>query len=269
MTLKEATEILLAGGVENPAYDAKELFMYVGKMSRGELLFEDAKCKSEDLRAAVMRRAKREPLQYIIGEVGFYRELYKVSPSCLIPRSDTEILVDFAVRNIPEGERFLDLCTGSGCIAISTLKNTKNTTAHAVDISEAALEIARENAEKNGVTEKITFECADAREAQEGESFFAVLSNPPYVTESEYSALAPELYFEPRLALVGDDEGLEFYKSITNIYKNRLLPNGFIAYEIGSSQGDPLRKIAEENGMTCEIIKDFSGLDRVAVLKNR
>ena len=269
MTLKEVAVRLGRCGIENPAYEARELFMYVGKMSREELISGDAECESPELCEAVMRREKREPLQYIIGEVGFYRETYKVSDGCLIPRSDTEILVDYAVRNIPSGKSFLDLCTGSGCVALSTLKNTHGTTAYAVDISRGALKIAKENATKNGVEDRLTLIEADAREPIFDEPFFAVLSNPPYVTEKEYESLEPELYFEPRIALVGNDEGLEFYKTITNIYKDKISPEGFIAYEIGASQADALRKIAKLCDMTIEIIKDFSENDRVAILKNR
>ena len=229
MKLKEAVSLLRENGVDSPAHDAAELFMRIGKMSRADLTPE-AECGCEELREAVLRRAKREPLQYIIGEVGFYRELYAVGEGCLIPRPDTEILVDFAVSHIPRGERFLDLCTGSGCVAISTLKNTRDTSALAVDISEAALAAAKLNAEKNGVSDRIDFSLADAREPIGEGEFFAVLSNPPYVTEAEYSSLAPELYFEPKLALVGGDGGLEFYKIITNIYKNRINPFGFILF---------------------------------------
>ena len=103
---------------------------------------------SPALKDAIERRAKREPVQYILGKVGFYREEYEVSPDCLIPRQDTEILVDTAVRLLPRGARFIDLCTGSGCVAISTLCNTSSTEATAVDVSGAALEIAKRNAEK-------------------------------------------------------------------------------------------------------------------------
>ena len=154
MKLREAIEILKCAGVENPRYDARELFIRIGKMKAAELLSPDAECDSCELESAIERRRKREPLQYIIGEVDFYRESYKVTPDCLIPRQDTEILVDYAVKHIPEKATFLDLGTGSGCIAISTLKNTKKTKAFAVDISEAALNLARYNAEKNGVHER-------------------------------------------------------------------------------------------------------------------
>lgn len=269
MRLGEATELFRLAGIEAPLHDARELFMKIGGMPLSALLSKNAECNDPKLISAVERRRKREPLQYIIGEVGFYRESYKVTPDCLIPRQDTELLVDFAVHNIPPGESFIDLCTGSGCIAVSTLKNTENTRALALDICDGAIALTKYNAEKNGVSERLDTVVADALGDPIRDKVFAVLSNPPYVTESEYSALEEELYFEPRLALVAKDEGLEFYKKITAAYKSRIKPNGFIAYEIGFAQADALREIAEREGMSCEIIKDYSENDRVAVLRRR
>ena len=157
MKLSDAVKLLRNAGIDSASYDAREIFLHIGGFSRNELLFSDPESFDEKLIFAVNRRQKREPLQYIIGEVGFYKETYKVSKDCLIPREDTEILVDYAVKNLPSGAHFLDICTGSGCIAISTLKNTKNTTATAIDISSAALEIAKKNANLNGISERISF----------------------------------------------------------------------------------------------------------------
>ena len=267
MTLGETIKILSDAGVDNPRYDARELFHRIGKMPISELISPLAECDSPELISAIERRKKREPLQYIIGEVDFYREVYKVTKDCLIPRQDTEILVDFAVKNIPAGKRFLDLCTGSGCIAISTLKNTKETHAAALDISESALLLAKHNAEKNGVSERIDFICADATEnALDGE-FFAILSNPPYVSESAYMSLEPEIYFEPKIAFVGGESGLDFYEKILSIYNDKISRGGFFAFEIGYDQGKALSELAALHGRECEIIKDYSGNDRVAVLK--
>lgn len=269
MKLCDAIRLLEEAGVENPSYDARELFVKIGGMSRAELVSRDAECTSPGLLLAVERRRRREPLQYVIGEVDFYRESYSVDKGCLIPRQDTEILVDYAVKHIPSKKTFIDICTGSGCVAISTLKNTQGTQAVAVDISEDALSIAARNAEKNAVSDRISFILSDAlREAVDGD-FFAVLSNPPYVTEKAYEGLMPELYFEPRIALVGGADGLNFYRKILTLYKNKINPDGFFAFEIGYDQGNALRDIARAQAMTCEIIKDLSDNDRVAVLKLR
>ncbi len=267
MKLHEAIKILEDAGVPNPRHDARELFTYIGGMSRIELISPNASCDSRELYSAIERRKNREPLQYIIGNVDFYRESYEVNPNCLIPRQDTEILVDYAVNNIPTGAKILDLCTGSGCIAISTVKNTKDTTALAIDISEDAIGIARNNAEKNGVFDRISFVTSDVFDYCDGERYFAILSNPPYVKEEVYAALEPEIYFEPKIAFTADDGGLKFYKEILASFKKMLDPRGFFAFEIGYDQGPALKDIAKDNAMTCEIIKDYTGNDRVAVIK--
>jgi len=267
MKLFEAIKLLSDAGVENPAHDARELFKHVGKMRTEELISRDAECNSPELISAIERRCKREPLQYIIGEVEFYRERYRVTPDCLIPRQETELLVDYAVKHLPDGCRFIDLCTGSGCIAISTVKNTKNTYAAAVDISDGALSVARYNSDINGVSDRIDFIQKDAlADAVEGD-FFAVLSNPPYVTEESYKELQPEIYFEPKIAFVGEEDGLVFYRKIIEIYKDIIDVRGFFLFEIGYDQAKDLIEIARSHKMSCEIIKDYSGNDRIAVIR--
>ena len=267
MKLFEAIDKLKNAGVDNPVYDAREIFRIIGKIHITELISRDAESLIPEVSSAVERRCRREPLQYIIGAVDFYRESYRVTPDCLIPRQETELLVDYAVKHLPDGCCFLDLCTGSGCIAISTLKNTKETRAYAVDISEGALDLARQNAEQNGVSDRIDFVKKDVLTDALKKNFFAVLSNPPYVTEDAYLKLEPEIYFEPKIAFVGKDSGLEFYKRILELYKDKTDPDGFFAFEIGYDQGDSLVEIAHAHGMTCEIIKDYSGNDRIAVIR--
>ena len=262
MTLKEAINILTEAGVDSPLYDARELF----KIYCPEPIMMNTTCDDPQLLLALERRKKREPLQYIIGEVGFYREEYFVSPACLIPRADTEILVDYAVKNLPKGAHFADLCTGSGCVAISVPKNTAETTAIAMDISPDALEVARKNAERNGISTRIKFMEADVL-TTDPEPIFAMLSNPPYVSDTAYATLEKEIYHEPKIAFVAGSDGGDFYRLLTKKYSNAIDKDGFIAYEIGYDQADMLKKIAEENNMSCEIIKDLSGNDRVAVLK--
>ena len=260
--------MLAEAGIENARGEAIAIFAELGGMRRADMIGCDPVSNLPTVISAIERRKKREPLQYILGEVDFYRERYKVTPDCLIPRSDTEVLVDFAVKNMPCGARFLDLCTGSGCIAISTLANTDNTQAVAVDLSRSALEIAKENATANGVANKITFTEADVLKERIGGDFYAVLSNPPYVTEQAYTSLEPEIYHEPQMALVGtDSDGAGFYRRITELYRDVVENGGFIAFEIGYDQGSALCEIADKVGIPCKIIKDLSGLDRVAVLR--
>jgi len=267
MTIKEAAALLSAGGIDDAVTEARKIFKKLGGFKDYELFSQSIECNSEKAIDAVFRRSRREPLQYIFGEAGFYREVYKVTPDCLIPREDTELLVDLAVKSIPDGKRFIDLCTGSGCIALSVLNNTKNTAALMVDISEGALRVARENAERLGLTERCDFALADATKPLECGKVFAVLSNPPYVSDSTYGRLEKEIYFEPKSAFVGGDDGADFYRAITPLYKDVIDEEGFIAYEIGYDQGEIIKKIAKENGMNVKIHKDLSGNDRVAVLK--
>lgn len=267
MTYKEAVKLLECAGIDSADYDARELFCHFGGFSRSEIFLSNPECESEELISALERRASREPLQYIIGEVEFYRESYKVTPDCLIPRADTEILVDYAVRNLPEGALFMDLCTGSGCVAISTLKNTKNTCCIAADIDGGALAVAEENAHRNSVSDRINLRRIDLMNEIVDEPVYAVLSNPPYVCDSVYRELENEIFAEPRHAFVGGEDGGDFYRRFTPIYKEKIHKEGFIAYEIGYDQAEMLKAIAEENNMSCLILKDYGARDRVAVLK--
>ena len=271
MTLSEAIEILKSADVPDAEHDARAIFRHFGGFRDHELVMRSISSDEPQLITAVERRKGREPLQYIIGECDFYRERYFVSDDCLIPRSDTEILVDFAVKNLPSGARFLDLCTGSGCVALSVLNNTRDTSALAVDISPEALDVATKNAERLGLSGRVELRRGDALATAEnlvgrGE-IFALLSNPPYVTDAEYEGLEREIYFEPRAAFVGGSDGGDFYRAITKNYRDYISKDGFIAYEIGSEQAELLAKIAEDNEMSCEIIRDLGGRARVAVLK--
>lgn len=269
MKLTEAYKILSDEGIEDAKWEARMLFSEIGGIPTASLIGCDAECDSPALEVAIRKRAKREPLQYILGYADFYRERYTVTPDVLIPRQDTEILVDYAVKSLKDGATFLDLCTGSGCIAISTLKNTKNTRATLVDISPRALDVARENAKANGVSPRAEFTLADVLEKKIEGEFDAILSNPPYVTEKSYETLSPEIYFEPRIAFVGGgDDGASFYERITELYHRSLTDGGFIAFEIGFDQKEAIENIAKRYGMTCEVTKDLGGNYRLAVLKN-
>lgn len=270
MTLKEATELLREAGIDSPEYDARQLFASFGEV-RATPITLHASSDEPRLLEAIERRKNREPLQYIVGNVGFYREEYEVTPDCLIPRSDTEILVDYAVGHIPEGERFADLCAGSGCIGISTLANTKNTSCLSADVSAGALELTIRNAERNGVSDRIEAREIDllADGVDLGGKFYAILSNPPYIPEKVYQTLEREIFHEPKIAFVGEDDGMQFYKVLTPLALRHLKSEGFIAFEIGYNQAAKINTVAANNGCTCEIIKDYSGNDRVAILKRK
>ena len=263
MNLKTAIQILKSAGIDSPEYDARAIFKAYGC----EAILATAESDNSELISAIERRAKREPLQYILGSVGFYREEYFVSPACLIPRPDTEILVDYAVKNIPCGESFIDLCTGSGCVAISTLKNTVGTRAIALDLSVETIEVARKNAEHNGVSDRIEFIHGDACSKAYGGKIFALLSNPPYVADRVYEGLEGEIFHEPKMAFVGGEDGGDFYRSLTPRLIPHLEERGFIAFEIGYDQVPLMELLAKENRLTLEVIYDLGKNPRVAVLR--
>ena len=215
----------------------------------------------------------RYPLQYILGEWYFYREKYIVNESCLIPRSDTEILVEKAICELPENASFADLCTGSGCIAVSILANRGDCVASAFEISRDALALARQNAELNGVSGRFHSFEADVLKPilvgaeNEKPIFDAILSNPPYIKTELISCLDEEVKKEPSIALDGGDDGLVFYRAIIKNHSPLLKEKGFIAFEIGYDQGDEIRSLSAMHGFSCEIIKDYGGNDRVAFLR--
>ena len=230
MKLSEAIKILRDAGVQDAAFEAREIFSQIGGLPRALLVSQGTECEDEAVISAIKRRALREPLGYILGDVCLYRETYKVTPAVLIPRPDTEVLIDYAVRHLSTGARFLDICTGSGCVAISTLKNTEGTTALAIDISPEAIAVARENRDALGVGDRLELLEADALVYNTGEHFDAILSNPPYIAENVYKGLQKEIFFEPRIAFVGGEDGAVFYRELTKRYKNNLKKGGFIAY---------------------------------------
>lgn len=275
MTYRELCDRLKRAGIESAEWDAELLFeRFVGVSTAALLSDPDRDYDLPALEAAVSRREDREPLQYILGEWAFYRQTYRVSPACLIPRQDTEILVEQAVKLLPEGAFFADLCTGSGCIAISTLAERRDTRALAVELSEDALAIAKENAALNGVEDRIQWERADVLRLTD--AFFAsyppldaILSNPPYIRTAVLGDLQDEVRHEPTMALDGGEDGLVFYRALLRLSKTCLKPEGICLFEIGFDQGEDLRRLAAEHGFTCQILRDLGGQDRVAWITQR
>lgn len=269
MTYRDLCRILKDGGIEAAEWEAECLLTDLCAVDRSALLVEpDRDYRSQTLERAVERRLAHEPLQYILGIWQFYRQTYRVTPDCLIPRSDTEVLVEEAVRRLPYGARFADLCTGSGCIAISTLAERPDTQALALDLSDRALDLARENAERNGVAERMRFRCADLLcvRATELGTFDAILSNPPYIQTDKVDALSAEVRQEPRMALDGGADGLTFYRALLALAADCLTERGFCLFEIGYDQGEQMRTLAARAGFSCTIRKDYGGCDRVAYL---
>ena len=272
MKLSEAAARLRAADIPNALYEARLLFSHFGGLSSSLLYGGDPVCEDGRIEPYLCRRERHEPMAYILGEQGFYRESYLVSPETLIPREDTEILVDDAVRRLPKGARFADLCTGSGCIALSVLNNTEKTTAVAVDLSAGALAVASKNAERMGLSHRVRFARADvlsdalAEVLSSDAPFDAILCNPPYIPREVYETLAPEIFFEPESAFVGEEEGMIFYRVLASALRPMLKEEGFLSFEIGYDQEARMRALAEKTGYVAEILKDLSGNSRVALL---
>jgi release factor glutamine methyltransferase len=182
------------------------------------------------------------------------------------------VLVELAAKLLPEKARFIDLCTGSGCVAISTLAARPDCRAVAVDLFPEVVEIAGENAERNGVGDRLGLKVADVFAPafmEELGEFDCVISNPPYIVSAEIDMLEEELFYEPRAALDGGEDGLNFYRQIISVYRRYLKGDGTMLLEIGHDQADDVSKIAVECGFTCDIYKDYGDNDRVAYLRKK
>ena len=270
MTYNQICAALAEAKIENNRGEAAMLICHFCGVNKAELLTRhDEDFESASLAEAVRRRCAHYPLQYILGIWDFCHETYRVTEDTLIPRQDTEKLVELAVRLMPERSRFIDLCTGSGCIAVSTLAARGDCQAVAVDLFEKTVEVARENAERNRVGDRVGFLVHDVLAPEFMEElgkFDCILSNPPYIETKKIGLLDEELSFEPEAALDGGDDGLTFYRTIIGCYGKYLKDGGIMLLEIGCDQAKAVSAIAIENGFGCEVYKDYGGNDRVAYL---
>ncbi len=246
-------ETLTRSGIEDAAFEARLILEEYGETSAAV--------------AAAERRAAREPLQYIFGHWGFYGEDYLVSPHCLIPRPDTELLVEHLIRTLPAGAHFADLCTGSGCIAVSILAHRPDCTATAVDLFPETVALARENARRNGVDGRLSVLCADVLAGPWAETFDMIVSNPPYIPARDIASLSAEVHAEPAAALDGGEDGLVFYRAILEKYAPVLRDGGSFVFEIGYDQRADIEALAASQGLLCTVTKDYGGNDRMAVIK--
>lgn len=276
--LNWTADYLAQKGFENSRLEAERLLAHSLHIQRIDLYvnFERPLIPDElaQFKSLLKRRLAHEPLQYIIGETEFYSLPFKVAPGVLIPRPETEILVENALqiidKNLPQDKviNILDVGTGSGNIAIAIAKNAAHARLTAIDISAAALKIARENAELNNVADKINFLQHDALgdwPSHFTNYFDLILSNPPYVSEAEFENLPREIReFEPRNALLGGKDGVDFYNNFCQIVKNLLRADGVVLFEIGETMGSFLEKSFQRCGfISSEIIKDLTKKDRI------
>ncbi len=270
MTYREAVEFgtkcLTDAGVPDAALDAWYLLQMVCRIERSyyyvhgeEDITQDAQKEYE---IAVQKRAEHIPLQYIIGEQEFMGLRFKVNSNVLIPRQDTETLVEQVLKIVKPGMKVLDLCTGSGCVLISVLKNAPELTGMGSDISKTALLVAKENAKLHEVdAEWVRSDLFD----NITETFDVIMANPPYIPTGEILSLMPEVRdFEPENALDGGVDGLDFYRKIAGQVKDYLNPGGYVYMEIGYDQGEAVSELMRNAGFTeVEVIKDLARNDRV------
>ena len=281
--LKEAGRYLNDRGIENPRLNAERILAHVLKLSRIELYlhFEEIIRQNErEIYKTMLRdRAEHRPLQYILGETAFHEVTLEVNESVLIPRPETEILVETAVQMAGrvfgnETIQCLDIGTGSGNIAIAVTRAIPGLRCTAIDVSEAALRTAASNAVKNEVDDRIVFQAVDIMDGSSGDSvkgpFHMILSNPPYVTESEYDMLPEDIrMYEPAVALKAGSDGLDFYRRYAQLLPDLFSNKGLALFEIGETQGSAVCTIFRSGGFNnLKIIKDYSGRDRIVQISH-
>ena len=272
----KSVEYLKKNGVPSALVDTEYIFSEALKVSRNTLKYSMSReIKEEDknkIREMLMLRAKnRKPLQYILGEWEFYGLPFKVRENVLIPRPDTEILVEQCIQLMREIEEpnILDIGSGSGAISIAIANELKSSSVTGVDINEDAIRLANENKVLNKV-ENVNFMKSDLFEKlDEDFKYDLIVSNPPYITKDEYETLMPEVKnFEPKNALTDLGDGLYFYREISKKAEAYLKDTGYLAFEIGYKQAKDVSKILEDNNFAIlSVVKDYGGNDRVVLAK--
>lgn len=265
--LSQATFELEQAEIETPRLDAEILLAFVLNSSRLKLYTDSEKILSADevqhFKNLIDKRKKNIPIAYITGRKEFFGLNFFVNENVLIPRPDTEILTQLAIENLGGEKIFADIGTGSGAIAISICKFVKNSTGYAVDISENALDVAKFNAKKFGVDDRINFFCGYLFAPLAGKKFNAIISNPPYIPTADLKNLQAEVKTEPATAFDGGADGLNFYRKIISDAPEFLFAGGFLAVEVGINQAEKVKEIfAENNFGEVEIFQDLAGIDR-------
>lgn len=264
--------ILEEKGIDSAGFDTLCIFQDVFG-DRNPVIATDRRKKvppgiEAEIMEIVRRRSEKYPLQYLLGEWEFYDCSFKVGEGVLIPRPDTETLVEHTLAICREtgmkSLKIADLCSGSGCIAITLKKEMPESEVYAIEISDEAISYLKQNAEFNHADINIVKGDVLDKELQRSFcNFDIIVSNPPYLTGEEMRELQKEVAFEPELALYGGDDGLDFYREITSVWKESLLPNGRLLYEFGMGQHEAVRIILERNNFTdISLEKDGGGIIR-------
>jgi release factor glutamine methyltransferase len=283
--IKEITEFLKGLGIEDAHKESEIIVTHCLGIDK-TVLYRDNPVLSEknvrEIGAVLQRRAKREPLQYILGHVEFCGLKIKVGQGVLIPRPETELLAEEVIKTISTSNppftkselKILDLCTGSGCLALAIAKRFPDAEAYGTDISKDAIRYANENAELNGI-KNVSFLKGSLYEplkqliSKMPLKFDIIVSNPPYIKSDDIPCLQPEINkWEPRNALDGGGDGLKYYRTILSEAPKYLMLNGVIFLEIGEGQADEVSGIAMQNGFrNISVIKDYTGIERIIVAR--
>ena len=250
---------------DNPRAEARILLSHATHQRVSDILIHPEKAVSEDEKSMflsfVNMRASCKPIAYITGEKDFFGMTFKVNEHTLIPRPETEMIVEEII--LSGKKKLLDLCTGSGCIPIAAAANS-NVTALGVDISAGAVKIAEINAQNHGLKGRVSFEVCDIFEKDCFGKFDIITSNPPYITDEDMLTLPPDVAdFEPLSALAGGEDGLKFYRRIVEIAPQNLMPDGLLIFEIGYDEGEAVASLMETDFTDIKIKKDLAGIDRV------
>ncbi len=271
-SLKLSTDYLDKKGIESPRLNAELLLADILKCRRIDLYLKfDQPLKEAEVsqyREYISRRGKFEPLQYITGKTEFYGLPFYVSPDVLIPRPETEFMVEEIIKlfGTRSDLKILDIGTGSGNIPVVLAKKIANAQITTMDISEKSIQIARRNAVLNEADSKINFVVGDINQLNANGIFYDIIvSNPPYISAEEYPTLQPEIILhEPSIALTDSGDGLNFYRTISIKAKSNLNRGGTLFFELGKGQHIEVQKILQDNGfINIRIIKDYQHIERV------
>ncbi len=270
--LSIGTKELSYAGIEEALIESEHILMRLLMCSRSELYLSEGTQAPEDVQKIFLeiieRRKSRKPLAYLLGEAYFGGQALKVGPACLIPRPETEILVEGILKNIPDQFfRFLDIGTGSGAIAIAILLNRKNAEGALIDISEEALKIAKQNIKGFSLENRAEILCSDLFKAIPRErKWDVIVSNPPYLADPDWGEVSPEIKYEPRLALDGGKDGLDFYRRIIPEAREHLTERGILALEVGLGQDARVCKWLREAGYAnIQVFKDHLQINRALI----
>ncbi len=274
--LEKAETILNNADIESFHADSLILLCYTLNITKEKyILIKNNEIKESDAIRyfeLIDKRSKNYPIKYILGKCEFMGLDFKVSEGVLIPRPETEILVEKAISlyNIQDNISVCDICCGSGCIGLSIISFLKNAFLTSYDISDTALSITKQNAALLGIFERTEVIKKDILSQESGKQFDLIVSNPPYIPTEEYNALMPDVkLYEPEIALHSPSDPLKFYKRIIEKYTKNLKKDGYIFFEVGYNQADAVKAIIDSSCSytPAEIIKDYSGIKRVVYAK--